>query len=221
MNFFKSVRNMPCTNWQWLKNGISQSTRKCSKFNKFNNITCFRNGSTSSFPDTYKEQYLRSINDPEGYWGDVSANTIWFKPWGKVLDNTNPPFTKWFVGGKLNMCYNAVDRHIDDGNGNNNAIIWDSPITHSKQTLTYNQVREQASTLARVLINMNVKKGDRVLIYMSMIPEALVAMLACARIGAIHSVVFGGFSAKELGTRIRHCEPKVTVKSTMTIKHFQ
>ena len=110
------------------------------------------------------------------------------------------------------MCYNAVDRHIDDGNGNNNAIIWDSPITQSKQTLTYNQVREQASTLARVLINMNVKKGDRVLIYMSMIPEALVAMLACARIGAIHSVVFGGFSAKELGTRIRHCEPKVIEK---------
>ena len=107
------------------------------------------------------------------------------------------------------MCYNAVDRHIQEGNGERNAIIWDSPITNKKEILTYMQLQEKAAKLARVLINLKVKTGDVVLIYMSMIPEALIAMLACARIGAIHSVVFGGFSAKELGSRIRHCEPKV------------
>jgi len=164
---------------------------------------------TNTYPDTYIYEYVKSITDPEAYWGEISKNTIWYKPWDKVVDNSNPPFTNWFVGGKTNMCYNAVDRHIQDGNGERNAIIWDSPITNNKEILTYTQLQEKAAKLARVLINLNVKTGDVVLIYMSMIPEALVAMLACTRIGAIHSVVFGGFSSKELGSRIRHCEPKV------------
>ena len=210
MIFSKTQRIISSNTRILLKKVIYHNARYTLAFDYPNDVAFIRNKSTTPYPDTYKEQYLRSINDPEGYWGEVSSNTVWFKPWDKVLDNSNPPFTKWFVGGKLNMCYNAVDRHISEGKGDRNAIIWDSPITQSKQTLTYNQVLEQVSALARVLINMNVKKGDRVLIYMSMIPEALVAMLACARIGAIHSVVFGGFSAKELGTRIRHCEPKVT-----------
>jgi hypothetical protein len=175
--------------------------------------------STNSYPDTYIYEYVNSITDPEAYWGEISKNTIWFKPWDKVIDNSNPPFTNWFVGGKTNMCYNAVDRHIQEGNGDRNAIIWDSPITNSKEILTYMQVQEKAAKLARVLTNLNVKTGDVVLIYMSMIPEALVAMLACTRIGAIHSVVFGGFSSKELGSRIRHCEPKVNSIHIGQFKH--
>ena len=137
MSFSKIFRNVPCTKGQWLKRGISHHPRKFPINNTSNYISFIRHASTNHYPDTYKEQYLRSINDPEGYWGDVSSNTVWFKPWDKVLDNTNPPFTKWFVGGKLNMCYNAVDRHIDEGKGSHNAIIWDSPITQSKQTLTH------------------------------------------------------------------------------------
>ena len=172
----------------------------------------------SSYKDTYNGQHQMSITDPERYWGEISTNTTWTKPWDKVLDNSNPPFTKWFVGGKLNMCYNAVDRHIDEGNGERNAIIWDSPVTSSKKTFTYSQVLSKTRTLAGALTQMNVKKGDRVLIYMPMIPEAIFAMLACARLGVIHSVVFGGFAAKELATRIRHCEPKVILTATCGIE---
>ena len=186
------------------ENGINDSYLQISKFG--------RNLVTESCPKLYNEQYQRSILDPESYWGEISKNTVWFKPWQKVLDNSNPPFAKWFVGGKLNMCYNAIDRHVDEGHGDAAAIAWDSPITANKDILSYSQVRSKTSALARILINLKVKKGDRVLIYMSMIPEALIAMLACARIGAIHSVVFGGFSSKELAARIRHCEPKVWIR---------
>ena len=197
--------------YEWFKTAVNGYSRNLITIPKWTPEASNRNLFTNSCINTYSEQHQRSITDPESYWGDIATNTIWFKPYEKVLDNSNPPFTKWFSGGKLNMCYNAVDRHIDEGNGNRNAIVWDSPITNNKKTITYNEVLQKTAALARVLINMKVKKGDRVLIYMSMTPEALIAMLACARIGAIHSVVFGGFSSKELGARIRHCEPKVII----------
>ena len=164
---------------------------------------------TNTFPDTYNDNHQRSIKDPEQYWAEIATNTVWTKPWDKVLDHSNAPFTKWFVGGKLNMCYNAVDRHVDEGIGDRKAIIWDSPITNSKRVFTYHEILDKVSALAGALVNLKVKKGDRVLIYMPMVPDAIIAMLACARLGAIHTVVFGGFAAKELAVRIRHCEPKV------------
>lgn len=165
--------------------------------------------------EEYDRQFKASIENPEEYWGNISKNTVWDKPWTKVLDNSNPPFTKWFVGGKLSLCYNAVDRHVDEGNGDRKALIWDSPISGDKKSFTYKEFQNEVSKLAGVLSQkLGVKKGDRVIIYMPMIPETVIAMMAVGRIGAIHSVVFGGFSAKELSTRIKHSQPKVILTAS-------
>lgn len=129
----------------------------------------------------------------------------------QVMDNSNSPFTKWFPGGELSVCYNAVDRHVDEGFGEQPALIWDSPITNSKDTVTYAQLQDKVARLAGVLAREGVGRGDRVLIYMPMVTEAVIAMLATVRLGAAHSVVFGGFAAKELAVRIRHAEPKVII----------
>ena len=139
----------------------------------------------------YKEIYDSSINNKEEYWKKVSNEIFWYKKPSKILNTSNPPFYKWYEDGMTNTCYNAVDVHIDNGNGEKVAIIYDSPITGVKNKFTYNQLKEKVSFFAGALVNQGVGKGDRVIIYMPMIPEAVVAMLACGRIGAIHSVVFG------------------------------
>ncbi|XP_034175686.2 acyl-CoA synthetase short-chain family member 3, mitochondrial [Osmia lignaria lignaria] len=162
----------------------------------------------------YEEAHKESIENPEKFWGEVAKCIDWSKPWKKVLDNTNQPFTKWFVGGELNACYNAVDRHVHAGNGNKTALIHDSPLTSTIRRVTYNDLMEKTSLLAGALADMGVRKGDVVVIYMPLIPETIIAMLATTRLGAVHSVVFGGFAAKELATRIEHAKPKVIIAAS-------
>jgi propionyl-CoA synthetase len=156
---------------------------------------------------TYEEDYKRSLQDPGGFWGDAAADISWYKPWSTVLNDSNPPFYKWFEGGVINTCYNCLDRHVESGRGDQDALIYDSPMTGQIKKFTYSELTEIVSKFAGGLTNLGVSKGDRVIIYMPMVPEAAVAMLACARIGAIHSVVFGGFAPKELATRIDDAKP--------------
>ncbi|MET0118334.1 MAG: propionyl-CoA synthetase [Sedimenticola sp.] len=167
---------------------------------------------------SYEEIYARSMEDPEGFWGEAAADIDWYKPWDKVLDDSNKPFYRWFAGGELNTCFNALDRHADGGRGDQPALIYDSPVTDSKKTYTYSELRDTVASFAGVLRDQGVEKGDRVIVYMPMIPEAAIAMLACARIGAVHSVVFGGFAAKELATRINDAKPKVIVSASCGIE---
>ncbi|MES9959699.1 MAG: propionyl-CoA synthetase [Sedimenticola sp.] len=167
---------------------------------------------------SYEEIYARSMEDPEGFWGEAAADIDWYKPWDKVLDDSNKPFYRWFAGGELNTCFNALDRHADGGRGDQPALIYDSPVTDSKKTYTYSELRDTVARFAGVLRDQGVEKGDRVIVYMPMIPEAAIAMLACARIGAVHSVVFGGFAAKELATRINDAKPKVIVSASCGIE---
>ena len=166
----------------------------------------------------YTEAYEQSLNDPDAFWGKIAEDCHWYKKWDKVLDDSNKPFYRWFTGGELNTCYNAVDLHVENGLGDNNAIIYDSPVTDTVRKITFFELKEQVSKFAGVLASKNVKKGDRVIIYMPMIPEAAIAMLACARIGAVHSVVFGGFAANELATRINDAKPKVIVSASCGIE---
>jgi len=167
---------------------------------------------------TYREIYERSISDPNSFWGEAASGITWMKQWDRVLDHSNPPFTKWFVGGETNACYNAVDRHVAKGNGDRLALIHDSPVTSSKRYITYAELQDKVSKLAASLASYGVQKGDRVLIYMPMIPEAVVAMLAVVRLGAVHSLVFGGFAARELSVRIRHVQPKVIISASCGVE---
>ncbi|MCG8531884.1 MAG: AMP-binding protein, partial [Desulfovibrionales bacterium] len=167
--------------------------------------------------NTYDQAYAESVENPEKFWGDIAQDCHWYQKWDKVLDDSNLPFYRWFQGGTTNTCYNALDYHIDRGLGDENAIIYDSPVTDTIKHYTYNQLRDQVALFAGVLAAKGVTKGDRVIIYMPMIPEAAMAMLACARIGAIHSVVFGGFAANELATRINDAKPKVIVSASCGI----
>jgi propionyl-CoA synthetase len=169
-------------------------------------------------PDTYEQTYQKSLEDPESFWGEIALESYWFKKWDTVLSNGRPPFYRWFAGGMVNTCYNALDFHIDRGRGRKVALIYDSPVTGTIVKYTYSQLRDLVAKFAGVLVTQGVKKGDRVVIYMPMIPEAAIAMLACARIGAIHSVVFGGFAAKELATRIDDARPKVIVSASCGIE---
>lgn len=166
----------------------------------------------------YEAEYHQSIVNPEEYWANIAQDVVWTKKWDKVLDNSNPPFTKWFPGGEISLCYNAVDRHVDDGFGDQPAIIWDSPITGAKDVLTFKQLQSRVSQLAGLLSKLGVGRGDRVLVYMPMVVEALVAMLATVRLGAAHSVVFGGFAAKELAVRVRHAQPKVILSASCGVE---
>ena len=166
----------------------------------------------------YDEIYNQSINDPETFWGNIAEDCHWYKKWDKVLDDSNKPFYRWFTGGEINTCYNALDLHIDNGLGSTTALIYDSPVTGVQKKYTYSEFRDEVARFAGVLADKNVEKGDRVIIYMPMIPEAVIAMLACARIGAIHSVVFGGFAANELATRINDAKPKVIVSASCGIE---
>ena len=166
----------------------------------------------------YQTLYDRSMQDPSAFWAEAAGLIDWDRPWDQVLDDSNPPFYRWFKGARLNTCYNAVDRHVKAGRGDQPAIIHDSPVTDSKTVITYAELQDQVARFAGVLKSLGVTKGDRVIIYMPMVPEALVAMLGCARIGAIHSVVFGGFSAHELATRIDDAKPKVMVAGSCGIE---
>ena len=167
----------------------------------------------------YETVYRQSINDPEGFWAEVAEDCHWFKKWDKVLDSSNAPIYRWFTGGEINTCYNALDYHVDDrGRGDRLALIYDSPVTNTILKYTYAELRDTVARFAGALAGEGVTRGDRVIIYMPMIPEALIAMLACARIGAIHSVVFGGFAAKELATRIDDAKPKAIVSASCGIE---
>ena len=166
----------------------------------------------------YEQTLRRASDDPEGFWAEAADKVSWVRRWDRVLDDSNPPFYRWFAGAQVNTCYNAVDRHVEAGRGEQPAVIYDSPVTGTTATLTYADLQEQTARLAGVLRNLGVRTGDRVLIYMPMIPEAAVAMLACARIGAVHSVVFGGFAAKELATRIDDAKPRVVLAASCGIE---
>ncbi len=162
----------------------------------------------------YRDIYKSWKNDHLKFWGEQAKAIAWEKKPKKILDDSNSPFYRWFPDGTLNTCYNAIDRHVLSGRGKQDAIIYDSPVTNTKKRITYSQLQYQVSQFAGALIKLGVIKGDRVIIYMPMIPEALVAMLACARIGAVHSVVFGGFASNELAVRIDDCKPKVIVSAS-------
>ena len=166
----------------------------------------------------YALQFQRSLADPEGFWADVATDIDWYQAPTVVLDRSRAPFYQWFADGVLNTCFNAVDRHVRDGRGQQPALIYDSPVTGSQRTYTYDGLLEAVARFAGVLRGLGVDKGDRVIVYLPMIPEALIAMLACARIGAVHSVVFGGFAAPELATRIDDATPKVIVSASCGIE---
>jgi propionyl-CoA synthetase len=166
----------------------------------------------------YRDAYERSINDPEGFWRDAAAGIDWIRPPERVLDDANPPFYRWFPDAELNTCHNALDRHADGGRGDQPALVHDSPVTGTLTTYTYKRLRDETARFAGALRRLGVAKGDRVVIYMGMVPEAVVAMLACARLGAVHSVVFGGFGAKELAARIDDARPKVVVATSCGIE---
>ncbi len=167
---------------------------------------------------TYTDIYRRSLEDPTGFWGEAASLIDWYQTPRQILDDTNPPFYRWYPDGVLNTCYNALDRHVAGGRAEQPALVYDSPVTGVVQTFTFSQLRDRVAKVAGALTSLGVGKGDRVIIYMPMVPEAVMAMLACARIGAIHSVVFGGFAAKELATRIDDAQPKVIVSASCGIE---
>ncbi|MBS1112426.1 MAG: acyl-CoA synthetase/AMP-acid ligase [Nitrospirae bacterium] len=167
---------------------------------------------------TFDEEFRKSIEDPEGFWGEAAEAITWHKKWDKVLDASNPPFYRWFTGGELNTCYNALDRHVESGRADQTALIYDSPVTKTIQKFTYRELLDTVARFAGVLKSLGVKKGDTVVIYMPMIPEAAVAMLACARLGAVHSVVFGGFAPHELALRINDAKPKIVISASGAVE---
>jgi len=169
---------------------------------------------------TFDEEFRKSIEDPEGFWGEAAEAITWHKKWDKVLDASNPPFYRWFTGGELNTCYNALDRHVESGRADQTALIYDSPVTKTIQKFTYRELLDTVARFAGVLKmkSLGVKKGDTVVIYMPMIPEAAVAMLACARLGVVHSVVFGGFAPHELALRINDAKPKIVISASGAVE---
>jgi propionyl-CoA synthetase len=162
--------------------------------------------------------FSRSVEKPEEFWAEAAKGIDWYKECDKVLDSSNPPFFRWFKGGKMNTCYNAIDRHVKNGRADQIAIIYDSPVTNTIAKITYKELLEKVSVFAGGLQSLGLKKGDTAIIYMPMIPEAAIAMLACARIGAVHSVVFGGFAANELAIRIDHAEPKLIITASGAVE---
>src|SRR5260370_12362581 len=156
----------------------------------------------------YERAYEEALRSPEPFWARAAAAIQWLNPWDTVLDASRAPLYRWFTGGELNTCYNAIDYHVAHGRADQAAVIYDSPVTGTCRTLSYRQLLTDVARFAGVLSALGVVKGDRVVIYMPMTPEALIAMYACARIGAIHSVVFGWFAAPELGVRRHHATPK-------------
>jgi len=168
--------------------------------------------------DRFDEVYRRSLDDPEQFWAEAAAEIDWAEPWDQVLDDSRTPFHRWFAGGRLNTCHNALDRHVERGRADQLALIYDSPVTAKTAAFTYRELRDLVARFAGALAAQGVERGDRVIVYMPMVPEAVIAMLACARIGAIHSVVFGGFAAAELASRIEDAGPKVVVSASCGIE---
>lgn len=166
----------------------------------------------------YASAYERSMSDPEGFWAEAARLVDWDTEPTAIMDTSALPFSRWFVGGELNTCHNALDRHVDAGRGDQRALVHDSPVTQSQTTYTYAELRDEVARFAGVLRSVGVGKGDRVIIYMPMVPGAVVAMLACARLGAIHSVVFGGFAARELAVRIDDARPSAIVSASCGIE---
>ncbi len=166
----------------------------------------------------FDEVYSRSIREPEAFWADAAEAVEWDRKWDRVLDDTRKPFYRWFTGGELNTCYNAIDVHVENGRGEQPALIYDSAVTRTVETFTYRQLLDEVARFAGALATHGVGKGDRVVIYMPMVPQAVVAMLACARLGAVHSVVFGGFAAAELAVRIDDATPRLIVSASCGIE---
>jgi propionyl-CoA synthetase len=166
----------------------------------------------------FDEVYRHSLDDPEQFWAEAAAGIDWDEPWERVLDNSRAPFYRWFAGGRLNTCHNALDRHVERGRGDQLALIYDSPVTAATAAFTYRELRDAVARFAGALAAEGVGRGDRVIVYMPMVPETVIAMLACARVGAVHSVVFGGFAAHELASRIEDAKPKVVVSASCGIE---
>ncbi|PZA10312.1 propionyl-CoA synthetase [Rhodopseudomonas palustris] len=166
----------------------------------------------------YREVHARSLADPEGFWGEVAKEIDWIEPPTKVFDPSLGLYGRWFPGAKVNTCYNALDRHVANGRADQLALIHDSPLTGTTSKFTYAEMLREVQALAAIMQDFGVQKGDRVILYMPMVPESMVAMLACARIGAVHSVVFGGFAAKELATRIDDAKPKLILSASCGIE---
>jgi propionyl-CoA synthetase len=166
----------------------------------------------------YDEVYAQSLRDPQGFWGAVAEDIYWERRWDRVFDDARPPYYRWFTGGVLNTCYNALDLHVDRGRGKQRALVYDSPVTDTIRTFTYAELRDEVARVAGALRRQGIAQGDRVIIYMPMVPEAVVAMLACARIGAVHSVVFGGFASNELAKRIDDAKPKMILSASCGIE---
>lgn len=169
----------------------------------------------------YAELHRRSVEDPQGFWGELAEELHWYKRWDRVLDASKAPFYRWFVGGETNICYNAVDRHALGVKRGQAALIWESPEVGQSRTITFFELYREVNRLAGVFQGLGVRKGDRVIIYMPMVPEAIFAMLACARIGAVHSVVFGGFSITSLASRIDDAEPVLIVTADAGMRKGQ
>lgn len=166
----------------------------------------------------YERAYREAVEDPETFWGRAAEDVPWFRGYERVLNRDNPPFYRWFEGGLVNSCYAALDIHCENGRADSVALIYDSPVTDTRKKYSYKELRDLVARCAGGLRGLGVSKGDRVVIYMPMIPEAVIAMLACARIGAIHSVVFGGFAARELATRIEDAKPRVIISASCGIE---
>ena len=169
-------------------------------------------------PTRLETAHTESLADPARFWARAAGDVHWYRPWDRVLDESRAPFYRWFPGGLVNTCYNALDRHVLAGRGEQPALIYDSPLTGRVQSYTYRELLEDVARCAGVLRTLGVEKGDRVVVYMPMVPEAVVTMLACARIGAVHAVVFGGFGADELAARIDAANPKVVVAASCGIE---
>src|ERR1700740_2139145 len=166
----------------------------------------------------YGEVHARSLRDPEGFWAETAREIDWIEPAKKILDPSVGAYGRWFAGGIVNTCYNALDRHVAGGRAHQVALIHDSPLTDTITKFTYAELLKEVQTLAAIMQDFGVAKGDRVILYMPMVPEAVVAMLACARIGAVHSVVFGGFCAKELATPIADPRPTLIFSASCGIE---
>jgi propionyl-CoA synthetase len=166
----------------------------------------------------FDETYRRSLDDPEAFWAEAAAAIDWDRQWDRVLDDSRAPLYRWFTGGRLNTCWNALDRHVENGRAEQTALIYDSPVTDTVASFTYRELRDAVAHFAGALAAQGVERGDRVIVYMPMVPEAVIGMLACARLGAVHSVVFGGFAANELATRIEDAKPKVIVSASCGIE---
>ena len=169
-------------------------------------------------PTTYHEVYAHWRSAPEAFWAEAAEGVHWYRRWDAILDRSRAPFYRWFAGGEVNSCYNALDRHVENGRAEQVALIYDSPVTSTVRAFTYRELRDEVARFAGVLAARGVTRGDRVVIYMPMVPEAVIGMLACARLGAIHSVVFGGFASPELASRITDARPKAILTASCGIE---